>query len=73
MKRLAVVLVVIMAMVACTDGALLIAIQKRRAWDAGATYDAGKYCQETGTVYCSLADGNRGNEPSVSPAWWAEE
>jgi hypothetical protein len=38
----------------------------------GKSYDAGEYCSASGLRYRSLRDGNAGNAPASSPAWWEQ-
>ena len=38
----------------------------------GKTYDMGEYCAASGLRYRSLQDGNLGNAPASSPAWWEQ-
>lgn len=40
------------------------------AWLIGTTYEAGETVEESGVIYRSLADGNIGNDPSVTPLFW---
>lgn len=42
----------------------------RGAYSAGATYAINDIASESGTSYISLQDGNIGNTPSSSPAYW---
>ena len=38
----------------------------------GKSYDAGEYCSASGLRYRSLQNGNVGNAPASSPAWWEQ-
>ena len=65
--------VILLASCTQVQGPLLLAIEKETPWEAGVTYFAGHYINEAGLVYLGLLDGNRGNRPAVSPAWWQPE
>ena len=38
----------------------------------GKAYDMGEYCAASGLRFRSLQDGNLGNAPASSPAWWEQ-
>jgi len=48
-------------------------IQKHSAWRIDVTYSRGDFANDSGDVYTSEHDNNRGHDPATSMGWWAKD
>ena len=73
MTQKIVVLLLLFAILISCSNSLLVALESKVLWDANRTYAKAELCEESNVRYRSLQDGNKGNEPAVSPAWWVQD